>query len=322
MFEIKLFGTGQASNNGNSLVDFPNQQPSLLLCYLLLNNHYPHHREHISSIFWGDSPTKTARKRLRNALWRLRNTLKSVGASCDDFLLITDDTISFIDSSDYWLDIEIFENQTECVKGISGGDLIPEQVSKLELAVNLYVGDLLEGCYEDWLLNDREKFRIAYINTLNKLMVYYGKVGNYERGLSCGEKILSQDFTREKVHRQIMQLHFLAGNRDASLAQYHRCREILWDEFGIPPMKDTRTFYELLLRNQLDPKPWSDDFITSSPAESNYEFSIYSLVRSALQKLHRLQETIEDTSSELLQIEQMITEAITNSTQQPENSSD
>jgi DNA-binding SARP family transcriptional activator len=198
MLEIRLFGTGQAKFKDQIIADFPNQQPCLLLCYLLINNQYPNHREQLSTLFGGNSSTRTARKRLRNTLWRLRKIFQSVGAPAEDYLLIAEDTISFITTSAYWLDIEIFKSATEECKDISGREISSEQVASLETAVQLYTGDLLEGIYEDWLLYDQEQLRIAYLSALNKLLVHHASNGNYEQGLTYGERILASDRTREK----------------------------------------------------------------------------------------------------------------------------
>lgn len=319
MLKISLFGTGQANYKDQPIPDFPNQQSYLLFCYLLLHKPYPHHREHLSTIFWGDTITSTSRKRLRNALWRLRKMFESVGLCTDDYLLVADETISFINSSNYWLDIEVFENGVDACKDLSGRDLTVEQATKLESAVELYIGDLLESIYEDWLLYDRERYRLAYLNALNKLMVYHGFSGNYERGLAYGEEILARDSTREKVHRQMMWLYSLADNRNAALAQYKRCRQILREELGVRPMLETQNLYAALLRNEFNPDTWPGNQIRSSISIGMTDSSICTLVRRALQKLNRLQETIEGTSEELHVIEQMINEALTQTVHQQKN---
>jgi DNA-binding SARP family transcriptional activator len=319
MLKISLFGTGQADFMDQSIADFPNQQSYHLFCYLLLHKNYPHHREHISTIFWGDASTSTSRKRLRNAIWRLRKLCEPFGICIEDYLLIADDTISFINSSNYWLDVEIFEKESEACRDISGRKLTPEQAEKLEMAVTLYKGDLLESSYDDWLLYDRERYRIIYLNLLNKLMVYHGLNGNYERGLGYGNEILSKDSTRERVHRQMMWLYSLADNRNAALLQYKKCCQILQDELGVRPMQETQNLYAALIRNEFNPDTWPVDQIRTSHSIGMTDRSISSLVRKALQKLNRLQETIEGTSEELHIIEQMINEALTQTMGQPNN---
>jgi DNA-binding SARP family transcriptional activator len=315
MLKINLFGTGQATYNDLPMVDFPNQQPSLLLCFLLLNKQYPHHREHLSALFWGDSPTSIARKRLRNTLWRLGKMFHSVDADMDDYLQVADETISFFNNSDYWLDVEKFLEGIEGCKDISGRNLNPDQALHLEMAVDLYRGDLLESIYEDWLLYDREKYRLQYLNSLNKLMVFHGLNGNYERGLSYGDQILARENTRENVHRQMMWLYAQAGNREAALDQYRRCRQILEDEFGVAPLEKTQSFFQALQKNQFDPRQWPVIPVSRMRTGDMADNSLQPLVRRTLQKLHKLQETIEGTSAELQALERMINQAINRANQ-------
>ena len=152
MLSLQLFGPGRARYNDRPLNGFPNQQCYLLLCYLLLNRYHPHHRERLAAVFWDEYPTATSRKYLRNALWRLRHALLSAGAPVEDYLSISDDSVSFLTSSRYRLDVEAFEMAIARCEDCPGQQLTPEQATHLEGAANLYVGDLLEGVYEDWCL--------------------------------------------------------------------------------------------------------------------------------------------------------------------------
>ena len=113
MLKVRLFGSGQAQYYDRTLSGFPNQQCCLVFCYLLLNREQPHHREKLASVFWGDFPTQVSRKNLRNNLWRLRQVLQSVGASPDDYLMMYEDSISFLSTGPYWLDIEVFEKTSK-----------------------------------------------------------------------------------------------------------------------------------------------------------------------------------------------------------------
>jgi len=314
MLKISMFGTGQARYNDLAVVDFPNQQPSLLLCYLLLNKDHPHHREQLSTLFWGDSPTRTARKRLRNTLWRLGKMFQAVDGSLEDYFLVADETIAFIPTSQYWLDFEIFSRQVDSCKDIPGSQLSAAQAAQLESAVNLYQGDLLESVYEDWLLYDREHCRMQYLNTLNKLMIYHGVNNNYEQGLSYGEAILARENTREKVHRQMMWLYALAGNREAALSQYRRCCQVLLEEYGVTPMAETHRIFEALQANQFDPHHWGGMSGSGSPAGGNETLALQPIIQRALQRLQNLQDKLAGTHAELQALEQLISQALNQTT--------
>ena len=253
MFDIKLLGPGQVHYDSKAITGFPAQQHCLLFYYLLLNRRTPHTREQIATVFWGDSPASVARKNLRNTLWRLNQAFRSVGASMDDFISVQEDYIVFIISDVYRLDVDEFEAAWDCSQGHSSQELDEDQVYLLERGVDLYRGDLLEGVYEDWCLYDRERLRLGFLNVLIKLMDYHGHHGSYQRGLEYGYHILSLEPTRERVHRQMMLLHWLTGDRETALAQYHACRDLLQNELGLEPMQETRNLYETILRSPASP---------------------------------------------------------------------
>ena len=117
----------------------------------------------------------------------------------------------------------------------------------------------------------------------------------------------------------MMWLYALAGNRNAALTQYQRCCLILQDELGIPPMEETQNMYQLLLDNQFDAKNWQVDEPTPILPSQEANLTDHHLVRQALKKLHQLQETIEGTSIELQDIEQMIHQVLIQSKQNHNN---
>ncbi len=310
MLSVNLFGTGQARYFDQTLPGFPMQQPCLLLCHLLLNKTYPHNREQLAAIFWGDCQTYLARKSLRNALWRLRQIFQSVGAQLDDYLIVSEDCVSFINASSYRLDVELFENSTRLYQDISARKITADQAADLQAGIDLYVGDLLESVYADWILYDRERLRLLFLTGLNKLMVYHGFHGSYERGLECGKRILAYDNTREKVHRQMMWLYYLQGDRTAALAQFKSCFQILREELGVQPMEETRTLYDQIVHNKFDAAHWMAEDENRVPKRDSQEGSVRSMAELALQRLHHLQAVVDETSAELRLLENLIDESI------------
>jgi DNA-binding SARP family transcriptional activator len=290
MLRVNLFGTGQAKYFDRHLAGFPNQQACLLFCYLLLNKDHPHYRERLAAVFWGDYPTDKARKYLRNALWKLRQVLESAGAPADEYLWITDDTVAFINTSSYSLDVERFEKKTRQI-------LIND--------IDVYKGDLLDRFYEDWCLYDRERLRLTFLNALNKLMEHYGKTRGFERGIAYGERILTMDQTREKVHRQMMWLYWQLGARDNALAQYKLCKQILREELGIQPMAATQTLYEKIVHNQGVPATWEEARTSSTGKPTPKQ-----LASVALKKLQKLQDQIDDMHTEISTLERLFNEAL------------
>lgn len=313
MLRVRLFGAGEVYYEDRAIPGFPNQQSSLLLAYLLLNRNYPHNRERLAAIFWGDYPSAKARKYLRNSLWRMRQMLQSVGLPDDDFFLINDESVAYSNLSPTWIDIDVFEEITGNYQDIAGQELDEEGARQLEKAADLYIGDLLESIYEDWCLYKRERLRMINLNTLGKLVVFHGVNGSYERGLDYADRILAIDNTREKIHRYKMRLLWLAGDRNSALAQYKLCGQILLEELGIKPMRATRNLYKQILHQKDRPRTWPGILNDPQPQAGEGEESIHSLAENALQKLQRLQNLLDETGSELHQIERLISKALWNS---------
>jgi DNA-binding SARP family transcriptional activator len=309
MLQMNLFGPGRAQFQNRPLAGFPNHKGFHLLCYLSLNRNQPHNRERLAAVFWSEHSTAISRKYLRDALWRLRQAFQAAGARDEDYLAVTDDTISFVSSSPYWLDVEVFERSILECEDIPGYALSTEQCARLEHAVDLYGGELLEGIYHDWCIHDRERYNLMYFDALSRLMAYHEANGAYERGLTFGERILARDSTREKVQRQMMRLYWLSGSRSAALAQYKRCTQALREVLNVPPMAETLLLYEQMLHNEFNPVISNRNHgaartVGAFPQRSDE--SIQLSIDQGLRQIQRLQRMVDETNAELRRLEELI----------------
>jgi DNA-binding SARP family transcriptional activator len=260
----------------------------------------------LASVFWPDCTREASLKALRNTLWRLRQMLHTVGVPEEQYLAAGEDRVAFDATSQYWLDIEAFEQGIQQTKKQPGTLLSAEQADQLEKAVSLYSGDLLEGVYQDWCLVERERLRTLYLNTLSALMSYHEAHANYERGLAHGEAMLLKDNTREVVHRKMMRLYWLSGNRSAALAQYHRCVHILGDELGVAPMAQTQSLYEAMCHDRV---PQSGAAGPATPPVSDNGHTVESsctLVQDIIQRVQRLQAVLSETTGELERLQRLL----------------
>lgn len=295
MLHIRLFGAGEVRYHSQTLSGFPVQQPHLLLCYLLLKRGQTHPREQIATVFWGDYSSATSRKYLRNAIWRLRNALESIGVSAEEYLTVDDEHISFAGSGLYQLDIEQFEEVTTRYQDIPGNELTSDMAEQLANAVSLYSGELLEGIYQEWCLHDRERLHLLYLNSLEKLMAFHSANGTYEQGITYGRQILTQEETREKVHRHVMLLHWYAGDRDAAISQYRQCADVLDDALGIRPMEATRELYQRILHNEQPHRIKTTDAV--APTQR---------IEYALQRIQELRTVVQQADAELQALEEIV----------------
>jgi DNA-binding SARP family transcriptional activator len=139
------------------------------------------------------------------------------------------------------------------------------------------------------------------------LMSFHESNGTYERGLSFGQRILACDSTREAVHRQMMRLYGLMGNRNAALAQYKRCSQILRDTLQVAPMEETTRLCQQIVNGRFLPGvPLSGQGVGA--AVDRDARHMQALVGQALDGLQRLQAALDEAGTELRRVSRLIDE--------------
>src|SRR4029079_5344214 len=102
-----------------------------------------------------------------------------------------------------WLDVAVLEQAYHRVQGVPGRQLEGKSLEAVREAVWHYQGDLLEGCYLDWCLSERERLQQIHLSLLDKLMDHCQAEHDYEMGLAYGMQILRIDRASERTHRRM-----------------------------------------------------------------------------------------------------------------------
>ncbi|MCH9039149.1 MAG: hypothetical protein IIC23_07120 [Chloroflexi bacterium] len=241
-----------------------------LFAYLLLHRERSHSREALADLLWGENSSAQARKYLRQSLWQLQSALKmDDGFPGDDCLSVDSEWVGINPDTEFALDIREFETAYESVQGRSGADLDPQTAHQLAKAVELHRGNLLEGWYHDWCIFERERLQGMHLAMLNKLMMHFETIEEYEIGLVYGQRILTFDRAHERTHWRMMRLHYLAGDRTAALRQYERCVTALEEELGVKPAKWTASLYDQIKADQLGDETHFSDVSEGSSGQVN-----------------------------------------------------
>jgi DNA-binding SARP family transcriptional activator len=218
-----------------------------LLAYLLLKRGKFVSRDELAGLFWGECSQQNAHDCLNTALWRLRAKLRPTEPAGAGHLVTNYlGEVGFSQMDGCWLDIVEFEALWQRVCE-AAPEPRPRDLEDLGRLIALYQGDLLEGFYEDWVVPQRERLRLIYLNSLARLMDYYRLNDDPRRSLEYGQRILASDPLREDVHREIMQLYLDLGQRAMAVQQYRTCCAILTAELSIAPMSETQALYEVAL---------------------------------------------------------------------------
>jgi DNA-binding SARP family transcriptional activator len=248
---FRLFGAFQARLAGEISPNFISGKVEELFCYLLLHRQMMTARETLAALLWGDTSTMQSKKYLRDTLWKLQEKL-SLSHEDPPVLLASSECVRLHPQADVWADVTEFDTIFSQVEGVQGTALTPEQAQSLQHAAELYRGELLEGWYQDWCLCERVRFQDIYQKTLHKLMNYCEVKGQYEQGLQYGDLLLRHDPAQERIHRGMMRLRYLVGDRTGALRQYERCVAMLRQELEVTPSRRTLELYQQIRADRLE----------------------------------------------------------------------
>ena len=253
---VTLFGRLQVQAGGRTLTTLKNRRVQELFAYLLLRRAQPQHRESLANVLWEDTTPAQAKSYLRKTLWQLQSALSELDESLGrEVLEITDEWIGINPAAPIDLDVAQFESAFARTRGVATQAVEPAAMQAIADAVQLYQGGLLEGCYLDWCLFERERLQQIYFVMLDKLMDCCEVHHEWERGLMYGSLILRLDLARERTHRRMMRLYCLAHDRTGALRQFERCRQALDTELGVAPSRQTVALYQQICQDQLEPRP-------------------------------------------------------------------
>lgn len=259
---LSLLGAFRLARDEEPLIGFESDKVRALLAYLAVEAEQPHRREWLVGLLWPDRSERCARQDLSQALFNLRQVLGDRQAR-PPLLLVTPQTIQFNQAGSQTVDTALFSGLiTACAKHphrrLAGCETCLEQLHR---ATTLYQGDFLEGFslkdsspFEEWSLLKREQFRRLLVDALRQLSHSYEQRGEYETGLPYARRWVALEPWQESAYRHLMRLLAGCGQRNAALAQYEVCRQVLAEELGVEPEEKTLSLYQRL-RDEAVPPP-------------------------------------------------------------------
>ncbi|GAB4411724.1 MAG: BTAD domain-containing putative transcriptional regulator [Anaerolineae bacterium] len=232
ILRIHLLGDFRLTYGNTPLLTVNTQRLQSLLAFLVLHRHTPQSRHHLAFLLWPDTPEAQAHTNLRTLLHRLRQALPEA----DRFLVADAQTVQWRLETPFALDVADFE------QSLAQASSLPA----LQQAINLYQGDLLPDCYDDWILPHREQLRHAFSQALERLSIRLENGRDYPAAIRTTQRLLRHDPLHEATYRRLMRLHALNGDRAGVQQVYQDCLTTLRRELDVPPSLATRQAYERL----------------------------------------------------------------------------
>ncbi len=263
MLHIKMLGQFSIAHGDAPVQPAGGARMQALLAHLLLQRDGPLSRRHLAFTLWPDSSEGQALTNLRRELHNLRQLLPAA----DDFLAVHTQTIQWRSDAPFTFDVADFQQAlAKARQAEEDGDGVTHRVALME-AVAAYLGDLLPGCYDNWVLGERDRLRHAYLDALEQLVIVLQGQHDYRTALEYAQQFLHEDPLAEPAYLHLMRLLALNGDRAGGLRIYHKCVTVLKRELDVEPGTAIQQAYEEVLNATVTPtaQPEVRAFVRDTP---------------------------------------------------------
>jgi DNA-binding SARP family transcriptional activator len=215
--QLRLLDGFVVRRDGRELVLPPSAQR--LIGFIALRS-APVHRITAACLLSVDSNEDKANARLRTALWRLRQ--------CDPGLVRT--TASHVALADT-VAVDVQQLSVIASRAIEE----PHDVTRADLAAICAPVELLPDWYEDWVLIERERFRVLRLNALEAVCERFARERRFALAVAAGMAAVAAEPLRDSACRALIKAHLAQGNAHEAIRQFHAYRRRLARDLGLEP---------------------------------------------------------------------------------------
>lgn len=180
----------------------------------------PQDRATVAGTLWMDTTHRHAHANLRTTLWKLgaRREL-IVGCSADQM----------------WLAPEVDVDVIRAVAQAKGIISPTHNLSVDAVDIDELSRELLPDWDEEWLRDERERFRQLRMHALETLCGSLASGGRCAEAVYAGHAAVAADPLRESAQRALITAHLAEGNFSEARRQFDQYRRLLWDHLGVSP---------------------------------------------------------------------------------------
>jgi DNA-binding SARP family transcriptional activator len=244
VLHISLFGELHLTYHRQIITSINTPRLQSLLAYLLLHRQAPLRRQELGYRFWPDSTEAQARTNLRNLIHLLRRALPDV----ERFIYSDTLTLQWRSDAPYTLDVEQFEGILDEASRAKRQGNTTGMRNALEQAIEFYRGELLTGCYDEWIIPERERLLQRLLIALTELIDLLEQERAYSEAVTYLQHLIRIDPLRETAYQRLMQVHLLLGERASALRVYYSATTTIARELGVEPGQPLHDTYIRLLR--------------------------------------------------------------------------
>jgi DNA-binding SARP family transcriptional activator len=243
---IRLLGDFSLMYGDQQVTSLNTTRLHSLLAYLMLHRDVPQQRQHLAFLFWPDATESQARNNLRQLLHQLRQVFPAV----EHYLTTDTHMLYWHPVTSFHLDVAEFEQALALADTAGRRSDHRAQQAALEQADSLFRGELLPGCYDEWILPERDRLHQYHLQVLEHLLRLFEGQGDYVTAIRFAQRLLALDPLSEDLYRRLMNLFALNNDRASALRAYHTCVTTLQREMGVDPDSATCEAYERLMQQE------------------------------------------------------------------------
>lgn len=227
---------------------FRGRQARLAFAYLVCERARSVSREELAAVIWpGEQPPaweaalSALVSRIRGLLARipLEPGVASISSGFGQYQLRL--------PADTWVDLEAAASAIDEAEGaLRAGD--PKRAfGPATVAASIARRPFLSGDEGEWVESQRRKPQRQLQRALECLSRIWLSTGEPVLAVEAASEAVALDSFRESGYQLLMRAHGAAGNRAEAVRVYHRLRELLTEELGTNPAKETEALYLELL---------------------------------------------------------------------------
>ncbi len=227
MIEVKLFQTPMVYRN-HGLIRFPYRKAEALFYYLLVEGQAS--REELMNLFWGELDEESARKNLRNTMYKIRRTFQM------EIIISPQKSIVKLNP-----DIDI-HSELPLLKEKNPGEL------------SWYRGEFLQGFslkdsepFEEWLRVMRTHYQDQYTSQLFQSIDKALGLKNITRAETLAKELIKLEPYDERAYQRLFKIYQIQKNYPKAIALYRNLEEVLSRELGITPAHETKVLFDKLI---------------------------------------------------------------------------
>lgn len=213
-----------------------NKQSNGVFAYFIKNINKNVSKERILEDLWPNmNPVQTSTW-LHTYIYQIRSVLKKYGL---DQGLNYKNKGYCLDSKGKSSDVKQFEKLLTHAM-VERIDYPSEYLKK---AIQFYRGEFLQGFYNTWIVEEKNRLERLYLTILERLSKIHIEAKEYPDAMVYLRMLLKLDPLSEYAHEMLMRIYEKTGDRTSVINHFKAYYKTLNDELGIEPKKEIKALY-------------------------------------------------------------------------------